>query len=552
MLKQIMQKRILNLPMLTLAIVLVALTSFFTFCTSKSQSDTYQVIDIEQNELWYGAAVNEGEKMPFKNGYKANLNGNAYGNQASPLLVSNKGRYIWSEGPFAFEFKDNQIIITENSEPFFLEKNGNTLKEAYLGASSKYFPPKNKLPELLLFSSPQYNTWIELIYNQNQTDILDYAHQIIDNGFPPGVLMIDDNWAPYYGRFEFRKDRFPDAKAMVDELHGLGFKVMLWISPFIRPDSEEARLLMKNKWVVMDNQGNEELSWDDAAKPAIVQWWNGFSLVMDFTNPEALAWFQEQLDFLMEEYGIDGFKLDAGDPEYYTGNVVSYRDVSSNEHARLWGELGLKYPLNEYRAMWKMGNEPLVERLRDKHHTWEDIQKLIPHITTAGLLGYPFSCPDMIGGGDYSSFIDVDSDKLDPKLIVRSAQCHALMPMMQFSVAPWRILDEEHFSAVKKAVDLRQKFVPEILKLAENSAKTGLPIVSNMEFIFPDEGFSDCKDQFMLGQDILVAPVITIEDRREVRFPKGSWTDSNGKVIEGGQTITYDVPLDQLLWFKRV
>jgi alpha-glucosidase len=126
------------------------------------------------------------------------------------------------------------------------------------------------------------------------------------------------------------------------------------------------------------------------------------------------------------------------------------------------------------------------------------------------------------------------------------------MPMMQFSVAPWRILDEEHFSAVKKAVDLRQKFVPEILKLAENSAKTGLPIVSNMEFIFPDEGFSDCKDQFMLGQDILVAPVITIEDRREVRFPKGSWTDSNGKVIEGGQTITYDVPLDQLLWFKRV
>src|SRR5690606_12628900 len=106
-------------------------------------------------------------------------------------------------------------------------------------------------------------------------------------------------------------------------------------------------------------------------------------------------------------------------------------------------------------------------------------------------------------------------------------------------------------SAVKKAVELRQKFVPEILSLAENSAKTGLPIVSNMEFLFPDQGFSDCKDQFMLGEDILVAPVITSEDTREVRFPMGSWINSDGEIVEGGQTIKYNVSLDQLLWFKR-
>ena len=547
-----MLKRILSLSMLAKTTTLLMLTSMLIFCTSANQTDYNQIIEIEENELWYGAAVNEGEKMPFEKGYKANLNGNAYGNQASPLLISNKGRYIWSEAPFAFEFREKHIVISENSEPIHLEKNGNTLKEGYLGASGKYFPPKNKLPEMLLFTSPQYNTWIELIYNQNQKDILDYAHQIIDNGFPPGVLMIDDNWAPYYGRFEFRKDRFPDAKAMVDELHSLGFKVMIWICPFIRPDSEEARFLMKNKWVLMDNMGNIDLSWDKATKPAIVEWWNGFSMVMDFTNPEALGWFQEQLDFMMLEYGIDGFKLDAGDPEYYTHNVLSYKNVTSNEHARLWGELGLKYPLNEYRAMWKMGNEPLVERLRDKHHTWEDLQLLIPHITTAGLLGYSYSCPDMIGGGDYSSFIDVDSDKLDPKLIVRSAQCHALMPMMQFSVAPWRILDDVHFRAVKKAVELRQKFVPEIVKLAEESAKTGLPIVSNMEFMFPDQGFGDCKDQFMLGQNFLVAPIVTTEDSREVRFPEGNWVDANGDIIEGGHTLFFDVPLDQLLWFRKL
>ena len=62
--------------------------------------------------------------------------------------------------------------------------------------------------------------------------------------------------------------------------------------------------------------------------------------------------------------------------------------------------LVLDYPLNEYRAMWQRGNEPLVERLRDKSHTWSDLKKLIPHITVASLLGYTFTCPDMIGGGE--------------------------------------------------------------------------------------------------------------------------------------------------------
>jgi len=510
------------------------------------------IIPIEKNEQWYGAAVNEGEKMPFSDGYKANLNGSAYGNQASPLLLSTNGRYVWSEGPFAFEIKNGEIVITGNEDDIITGKNGKTLKEAYTGASDRFFPPQDKLPDELLFTSPQYNTWIELIYDQNQKDILNYAHQIIRYGFPPGVLMIDDNWAPYYGNFDFRRDRFPNAKAMVDELHNLGFKVMIWVSPFIRPDSEEARFLMKKKWVVMDNEGNEDLKLEDAKKPAIVQWWNGFSMVMDFTNPDAIKWFQEELDNFVEKYGIDGFKFDAGDPGFYTGDVVTYKNVSPNEHTRLWGEFGLRYPLNEYRAMWKMGGMPIVERLRDKHHTWEDLQKLIPHMTIAGLLGYPFACPDMIGGGDYVSFIDVDSDKLDPKLIVRSAQCHALMPMMQFSVAPWRILDKEHFEAVKQAVSLRQQFVPEIMKLANNSARSGEPIVYNMEFVFPNQGFADCRDQFMLGDDILVAPVVTMNNMRDVKLPKGIWVDSNGRRVKGGITIQYNIPLDQLLWFKRV
>lgn len=523
---------------------------FFCSLTALAQQSINRVT-ILPGEKWYGAATNESHLMPFKNGYSLDLNNDVRGNQAAPLLLSIKGRYIWSDEAFAFKITGNEILFDKSKKKIIIEKPGKNLAEAYRAASKKHFPPTGKMPDELLFSKPQYNTWIELIYDQNQTDILKYAHAIIDNGFEPGVMMIDDNWAPYYGRFEFRKDRFTNAKAMIEELHELGFKVMLWVCPFIRPDSEEARFLMKKKWVVMDKENKENITWKQTTKPAIIHWWNGFSMVMDFTNPDAVDWYQQQLDKLVKDYGIDGFKFDAGDPEYYTG-TISYKDITPNEHTELWGLFGLRYPLNEYRAMWKRGGEPIAERLRDKNHNWEDLQKLIPGMTVAGILGYPFACPDMIGGGDFSSFIDVDAGKLDKDLIVRSAQCHALMPMMQFSVAPWRILDAAHLDAVKKAVALRKEFTPLIIELTRQSAISGEPVVRLMEYVFPNAGFENCTDQFMLGNNILVAPILSKSNKRLVQLPAGVWKSAKGETFKGPQKINIDAALDELPYYRLI
>lgn len=506
-------------------------------------------VAIEPNEKWFGGAVNEGIVMPFTNGYHLDLYGNNEGNQASPFLISTNGRFIWSEQPFAFAIQDNQLQLQSMSK-LSAEKEGASLASAYKAASKKYFPPSGKLPDTLLITRPQYNTWIELIYNQNQADILKYAHAIVDNGFPPGVLMIDDNWAPYYGRFEFRKDRFPDAKQMMDELHRLGFKVMVWICPFIRPDSEEFRALLEQRLLLFDNKGDSTVTWQTAKEPALIHWWNGYSAEMDFTNPAAVQWYQSQLQKMQQEYGVDGFKLDAGDMEYYPSNSVSYKKATPNEQCEAWGQFGLMYPLNEYRAMWKRGGQPLVERLRDKSHTWEDLQKLIPNLTLSGLLGYQYTCPDMIGGGEFGSFIG--RDKLDEDLVVRSAQCSALMPMMQFSAAPWRVLDSTHFNAVKKVVALRMKMEPYIMQLAREAAITGEPIARSMEYVFPHQGFDTCKDQFMVGDKIMVAPVVTKSNQRIVTFPKGKWRSDDGTMIKGSAKKTITVPIDRLLWFEWI
>ena len=268
-----------------------------------------------------------------------------------------------------------------------------------------------------------------------------------------------------------------------------------------------------------------------------------------FTNPKTDEWFRSRLSWLKSEYGVDGFKFDGGDSEYCRG-LTGSKPLSPNDQTQLYGRIGLDFPLNEYRAMWKIGGEPLAERLSDKAHSWTDLQKLIPNMTLAGLMGYLFSCPDMIGGGEFTSFPPGAS--IDQDLIVRWAQCQALMPMMQFSVAPWRVLDREHLKAVIQAVRIREA----------HSAYPGTrpksrgwrePIVRSMEYEFPHEGFIRVADQFMLGKRILVAPTIErIGRQRKVLLPSGRWRDSAGKVFGGPSTIEVSGALDALAYFERL
>ena len=488
---------------------------------------------------WWAGIINHGQFMPVHNGYEADLHNN-YGNQVQPLLISDHGEIVWSETPFRIRCTHDTIHLTASGATLQHVKAGNTLREAFLYASGKWFPPAGRMPDTLLFTVPQFNTWIELTYDQNQQDILRYATDIIKHGFQAGVLMIDDNWQEDYGKWTFHPGRFPDPGAMMDSLHQMGFKVMLWICPFVSPDCDVFRDLESRKMLLRDTTG----------RTAIIPWWNGYSGELDLSNPATATWFGKQLDHLQKTYGVDGFKFDAGDFEFYR-NTLSYGDVTPQEQCELYAKTGLAYPLNEYRANWKMAGQPLVNRLRDKYHTWEDLRKLIPDILLQGIVGYNFTCPDMIGGGDFISFLP--GNTMDPELIVRSAQCHALMPMMQFSVAPWRVLDKTHFDAVKKAVATRKAFTPLILRLAESSARTGEPVVRPLEYVFPHRGYASVDDQFMLGDSILVAPVLEKGiTHRTVILPPGRWKSWQGKKYSGNKKITLAVSLDDLPFFLRL
>ena len=515
-----------------------------TFCYGQQKHES--IIEPLPNEKWWGGMVGLGSRMPFKGDMRLfDLSLENMNNQNVPFMLSSEGRYIWSNEAFSFKMENGRLILYSGYEKLAPIQAGKTLKEAFTAAKEKHFPPSGNLPDPLFFSMPQYNTWIELMYNQNQEDILNYAENILKNDFPVGVFMVDDNWQKYYGNFEFKPDRFPDPQKMISQLHTQGFKIMLWVCPFVSPDSPEFRDLQK-KGFLIKQKGTKNA--------AIIPWWNGYSACYDMSNPEAVQHLRNKLYKVQQKYGVDGFKFDAGDVSHYTHPELEFYDknATSTDMCEYWAKLGLHFPFNEYRAGWKMGGEALVQRLGDKDYSWNALQLLIPDMLSAGLLGYAYTCPDMIGGGQFTSFLGVDQTKLDQELIVRSCQVHALMPMMQFSVAPWRILNEENLTICRKYAKLHETMGSYILALAEHSAKTGEPIVRHMEYVFPQQGFINCKDQFMLGDKYLVAPMIQPGNKRQITLPKGTWKDDTGKHFKGPKKIEIDVPIERLPYFERI
>ena len=529
-------------------LLLLFLSSFFISLFAQHTT----IIEPLDDEYWWGAVVAYGSRMPYLEPVEEfDLHSKNKNNQVVPLLLSNKGRFAWSDYPFTFSVSGGKtsgdemsISISSKFEQVIVSTGGSTLRDAYLKACREHFKSSGQLPDTLFFTMPQYNTWIELMYNQSQEGILDYARGIIKNGLPPGVLMIDDNWQRYYGNFNFRAEKFSNPRKMIDELHEMGFKVMLWVCPYVSADSPEYRDLRDKGYLIKKANG----------RPAIFNWWNGQSACYDLTHPEAVESFVSTLKNMQEKYGIDGFKFDAGDNGAYSiPDVLSYKkNALSVDHTESWMRIGLEFPFNEYRAGWKMGGQALVHRLGDKRYSWGAVQSLIPEMIAAGLMGYAYTCPDMIGGGQYKSFLDVDPDKFDQTLIVRSAQVHALMPMMQFSVAPWRILNNENMEIVKSMARLHEQMGSYIMACARESSKTGEPIVRHMEYSFPNEGFAECKDQYMLGDKYMIAPIVTPNNKRFVMLPKGKWKDDLGNTYKGGKRIVIDAPLSRLPYFEKL
>lgn len=397
-------------------------------------------------------------------------------------------------------------------------------------------------PPLDVLAKPIWNTWARYHANINQDTVLTYAREIVEHGYPRGRFVIDDRWQAEYGDLVFDPHRFPDPRAMIDTLHGLGFTVHTWVVPFFSPRSKAFMEGAQHGYLVRTPQG----------EPRPVVWWQGVGGLLDVSHPDALHWFHDRLLQLQASTGLDGFKFDAGEGIFLPADAVTYTPLAPNDYTHRYIEfVGKHFAWSDVRSGWLNQRSPLLFRQWDKASTWgldNGLHSVITGALSLSVSGYPLVLPDMIGGNAYSN-------QPDAELMIRWAQVNALMPGLQFSLAPWdygSVCD----ALCRQYAEMHEAFGPALHGLAENHALTGEPIIRPIWWLSPhDEAALTCDDEFVLGDQFLVAPVVQQGQRkRDIYLPAGSWRAwGGGDVYEGPRWLRdYPAPLEVLPLFERL
>jgi alpha-glucosidase (family GH31 glycosyl hydrolase) len=469
--------------------------------------------------------------------------------QGTPIWYSTSGVGVWVRTPHDFNYS---ISSKAETSEMSVEMPGvselsydilvfNDVRQLLQAVNREIGWPRTAPPQEYM-KLPVYTTWVEMKTAVSQQSVIAFARSIRQHKLPAGVIEIDDKWEDGYGDLRFDARKFPDPKAMNDELHQLGFRVTLWVHPFVDTDTHSFTDPATTKYLLKDSSGNVGL----------IQWWQGTGAVWDFSNPDAAAEFRNRLKALQSKYGFDGFKFDGGDVNLVPVDLESAAHISAAEFPDVYVRNIVTYfPWSEARVGSYAQSSGIVQRLIDKNSVWgtdNGLASVVPEAIMNSMRGFVYVMPDMVGGNQY------DNDKIDSELLVRWAQMSTLMPLTQFSLGPWHF-DNETLRLCREASDLRAKLFPYIWKLAQAAPKTGEPILRPVWYNFPAERAADgITDEFMLGTSVLVAPVVTKgATTRDIYLPPGQWRDYNsGKRIEGGQILRdYPAPLSILPVFVQ-
>lgn len=455
------------------------------------------------------------------------------------------------------DLKADELCLSARHERPFVAAPGSPLTLTYFLCSAddvkkvheatfpKFFSLPEGTPDPRMVQHPIWSTWAEYSTEVNDSRVLDFARGVSEHGFNNSQVEIDDNWETCYGEAVFNPDRFPDPRAMVDQLHSEGFRVTLWVHPFINTNCPS--------FAVADQQGY--LAKDASGTTQLTHWWNGDAGLIDFTNAEAAAWWAQRLLDLQQNTGVDSFKFDAGEsswlPENYTLQVDErfWPNIYSIKYMETVTQFG---NMIEARVGHNTQQFPVFIRMLDKDSSWDynnGLKTLIPSLLHFGLLGYPFVLPDMIGGNAYAG-------RPSKELFVRWAQANAFMPALQFSVLPWEY-DEEVTELCQEVTRLHSEYTPLLLSLAQEATISVAPMMRPTWWLCPTlEECLTADQQFLVGDDLLVAPVVKHinADTLDVVLPPGEWQQAGtGTVTSGPTTFTVtNITLDTLVYFTRV
>ncbi|CAN0104997.1 unnamed protein product [Lampetra fluviatilis] len=376
-------------------------------------------------------------------------------------------------------------------------------RAAHALASSRHLGSPSAPPDERMVRCPVWSTWALHKRRLGQAKVVALAEAVVRHGFNHSHLQVDDGYeaAARYGDYGFDGRSFPDPAAMVRDLRSrLGFRVTLWVHPFVSYDAEAFRAGVAKGLFVRTAASNAVGA--GSSTPALVRWWRGVAAVLDVTNPAAVDAFVNRTlrSRLAGALGFDSFKFDGGEASYLPRGCARTHAGLANpawfsaRYATLARHFG---PLAEVRVAFRTHGLAAFVRMADRDSVWGHelgLRSLIPTALTFGLLGYPYVLPDTIGGNAYGaagaapSFragvkeagaaepgeeADGDIVKPDRELYIRWLELSAFMPAMQFSVPPW-LYDEEVVAIARKFTALREEVVaPVVMAVARAAVQAG-------------------------------------------------------------------------------
>lgn len=415
---------------------------------------------------------------------------------------------------------------------------------------------------------------------RTQEEVLTVARKYQELGIPLDVIVIDFFHWTRQGDWKFDVEYWPDPKAMCDELHSMGVKVVVSVWPTVDRKSENFNEMFERGLLIRTERGSIQ-TYD----------FQGDCLTIDVTNPEAREFIWEKCQKNYYDYGIDMFWLDNAEPDYAVYDFDNYRyalgcalevnNIYPQMYAKAFCDgitkLGReKEMLHLVRSAWA-GSQKYSTLVwsGDVPSTFESLRDQLFGGLNIGLAGIPWWTTDI--GGFMTDDVD---DPAFKELLVRWFEFAVYCPILRmhgdrgphnipplspkeygggslFTGQPNELWSygELAFTIMKKQLDIRLSLKPYIEKLMMEASEKGAPLMRTMFYEFPeDERCWELSDQYMFGAEYLVAPILYPgKFERNVYLPAGTWKNLIDHIeYSGGQTINCQAPLEAIPVFQKM
>lgn len=370
-----------------------------------------------------------------------------------------------------------------------------------------------------------FGTWMSRITYFSEKEGYDVAANIRKNKYPCDVIHFDTGWfdVDWQCDYKFSENRFQNPQQMLKDLKSQGFHVCLWQLPYFTPKNRYFPELIKKDMYVKN--GNGELPYED--------------VVLDFSNPETVKWYQDKLAGLLN-IGVSAIKVDFGEAAPLNGIYASGKSG--------WYEHNL-YPVRYDMAVSEITKKLHNENIMWARAAWAGSQRYPLHwggdaaTTNTGMLGtlraglsfglsgFSFWSHDM-GGFVKSTPEDLYCRWLPFGFLTSHTRAHGAPP-----TEPWLYDSKRVQDVFRKSAEMKYRLMPYVYVQAKECTEKGLPMLRALFVEFPDDpGAWKVDDEYLFGSQILVAPLLESGiTGRTVYLPEGKWIDyQTEKVYEGG------------------